>query len=127
MTTPEDALREATARAWNADQRASLRGAFTALRDFLKSAVILRGKRVTTTADVVGSVLGTLAVECPFKPRSVTVLAVSGATLNIGNVPLVWTWASTASGGTITFDDAFAVLGAVPDGTYTFDLLLERE
>lgn len=127
MTVLDDTLVEASSRAWSADQRASLRGAFTRLRDVFKDVVFIRGKRVTIKTATSGGILAPTTADCPFKPKSVQILSVSDETTNYTNFVMSWTWASTTTGGTVTFADAFSLFGAMPDGSYFIDLLLERE
>lgn len=119
--------------AWTPEQRSALRSAFQAIVDAFNGVVLVRGRRITATGTVSGGTLS-LVVDCPFKPRSVMVACVTPDPANTSNTsvnytggfPLDWSWSSTPTGGAVTFEDMFSLFGAIGDGTYTFDIILEK-
>lgn len=124
----KDTLAEVTrVGTWSADQRTALKRIFQKLADVFEGVVLFRGKRVTISTSVTGSVLAPTFADCPFKPKAVHLLSVSDETTNYANFVIAWTWSSTPTGGTVTLVDTYALFGAIPDGSYSFDLLLEKE
>jgi hypothetical protein len=121
--TTKDALAEASSKAWNADQRVSLRGAFTALDNFFKDVVFLRGKRVQAEVTLGGADTG-FDIECPFKPKMVLLLTASQGAASYTQVPMQWAWDGNK---TVRLSDYTGILdGPLSGGSITVDVFLER-
>lgn len=110
---------------WTEEQRRALRSAFQAIVDAFDGVLLLRGKRITVDG-VVSSGALSLTVDCPFKPKTVQVLLVSSVDWSVGNYPLTWVWSGTPTSGAVAFTDTFALFAALGDGTYTFDIFMEK-
>ncbi len=121
MTT-KDALAEASSRAWNADQRLSLRGAFTALDNLFKDVLLLRGKRVT--AEVRLNAASEFTLPCPFKPKAFVFLNIENTDpfYFVGSFTGVYLRSVWDGRGEVTFTD---VDGVLPPNL-TVDVFMER-
>lgn len=113
---------------WNDEQRRSLRSAFQTLVDAFENVLVLRGKRVIVQTNIATAGGLSIAIDCPFKPRSVQALdayaTAAEGVVHSANVALTWQWTATATSGTVTLTD---LLGSLPGtGTYTFDVFMEK-
>ena len=113
---------------WSQEQRRALKAAFQALVDAFDSVLLLKGKRVLVENIIVApAVAMDLTIDCPFKPKTVAILGaltkVSGEPATLMTPSIVWTWSSTPTSGAVRLRD---VLGNIPDGTYTFDIFMEK-
>ncbi len=111
---------------WDRDQERALKAVMTTLVNTFDDVLFLRGKRVKIESADEGSERS-FVIDCPFRPRSVTVLAVTqvreGETLGISSYLMAWRWTASPTGGAVTLVDG---LGLLDEGYVTLDVFMER-